>query len=155
MHYTEIFRQFATGASAAPVTVPVVLTDDEVDMMLDDIKRFEEQYFPTLPLDEELSKMFVYNIPKHIARGIITAHEMDLPDVMNPMLYLYPLFSSCVEDGIGAFIQSIVNLAYEDSLNGKFINRNAANWDGLEFKEDDEDTPTESEEESETDEEEE
>lgn len=65
------------------------LNNDEIADVLEMIWEFHDKYFSETPLTEELSRIFMYNIPKNIYNAARTIRDHMEPDCLNPLYWFY------------------------------------------------------------------
>jgi len=88
-----------------------ILTDDEVNDILGYLLDFNTKYFPNVPLSKDIVKQFLWNAPRDIVRGMRYAQtHPELPDILNPVMYLYPLLMKDPSDAIGLYWQSLLKV---------------------------------------------
>jgi len=71
------------------------LTEDEVSEVLSMLLNFQEKYFSEIPLSDDLSKDFVWNLPRSIYNLAIKSTMTDQIDCLNPIFWFYVM---CVPD---------------------------------------------------------
>ena len=85
-----------------------ILNDDEINEVLSELLRIQNDMFPLMPMRQDLVKKFMWNIPREVYNAWKDYVDYDNPTATNPLLYFY-LF--CVEDpyqGIGYFVREIM-----------------------------------------------
>lgn len=98
-----------TNVTAAPTSESkTILKDKEVIEILDRLSDLQVKYFPEIPLNDELTKQFVWNIPRDAYKGMRDALDYPRPDILDPMMVLYLLLSVSPKDAIGKY-WTIVN----------------------------------------------
>ena len=90
------------------------LTDSDVETLLKTLLRFQKEYFPNIPIKHELDKQFVWNVPKDVIRGAHICETRELPDILNPMILLYPFLTESPSEIIGVYLDKIASLIDED-----------------------------------------
>lgn len=85
-----------------------ILSDDEVNDILSHLLDFNTKYFPNIPLSKDIVKQFLWNAPRDIVRGMrYSENHPGLPDILNPVMYLYPLLMKDPSDAIGLYWQTL------------------------------------------------
>ena len=85
-----------------------ILSDDEVNDILSHLLDFNAKYFPNIPLSKDIVKQFLWNAPRDIIRGMrYSENHPGLPDILNPVMYLYPLLMKDPSDAIGLYWQTL------------------------------------------------
>ena len=88
-----------------------ILSDDEVNDILTHLLDFNTKYFPNIPLSKDIVKQFLWNAPRDIVRGMrYSENHPGLPDILNPVMYLYPLLMKDPSDAIGLYWQTLSKL---------------------------------------------
>lgn len=88
-----------------------ILSDDEVNDILSHLLDFNTKYFPNIPLSKDIVKQFLWNAPRDIVRGMrYSENHPGLPDILNPVMYLYPLLMKDPSDAIGLYWQTLSKL---------------------------------------------
>ena len=91
------------------------LTDEEVNDILETALRFQNEYFKDIPLSMDLSQPFIYNIPEPILLGIqYMKKHPDVPDILNPMMFMYLLLAKDPFDKIGLYWSRLLELINMD-----------------------------------------
>jgi len=86
-----------------------ILTDNEVNDMLEYLLEFHDKYFPTIPLEKDIIKQFLWNVPKSIIEGMRYAQtHLDCPDILNPVMFMYPLMMEKPNEAIGLFWNTLM-----------------------------------------------
>lgn len=123
-----------------------VLEQFEVDEILETMEQYQAKYFPSIPMKKQLDHRFVFNIPKEIVQAIhyFRIHT-ELPDILNPAILFYPLFTDVCNDSFGLYL-SIISSLIDD--NREVINDDAQAYladsmEGDEMDEDEEDSKDE------------
>lgn len=101
-----------------PQTAPTdfddnILNEDEISEIMSYMLQLQTEYFSDIPLSKELSKKFMWNIPKEIYRQMRNNIDKDDPVILNPILYLYIFCTDYPEFAMGKFILTILNLCDE------------------------------------------
>lgn len=65
------------------------LNDEEIADVLSMLLEFQEKYFSDVPLTDNLSRSFMWNIPKPIYNAAKRMHDIDEPDCLNPIYWFY------------------------------------------------------------------
>lgn len=65
------------------------LNDEEIANVLSMLLEFQEKYFGDVPLTEDLSRSFMWNIPKPIYNAAKKMHDIGEPDCLNPIYWFY------------------------------------------------------------------
>lgn len=113
-----------------------ILNEDEISEIMSYMLQLQTEYFSDIPLSKELSKKFMWNIPKEIYRQMRNNIDKDDPVILNPILYLYIFCTDYPEFAMGKFILTILNLCDESEYDE--IVRRSREYDNTET--DDEDT---------------
>ena len=88
-----------------------VLDDVEVNMILEDALNFQSKYFSNIPLNRDILKQFLYNVPKNVYEGAkYMRNHPETPDVLNPVLLLYPFLTKEPADSIGVYLIKLSEL---------------------------------------------
>lgn len=119
-----------------------VLNDKEVNQILNRLLELQTKYFPTIPLDENMTKQFVWNIPKDAYRGMRDVIDYPRADIFDPMMVLYLLLSISPKDAIGQYwmIMNEMIVANSDEIFADATDYNRAyNYIDTEDDDDDED----------------
>lgn len=113
---TDLIKKEAGNIDFSQAAKPVVetreLSDDEVDELMGAIDAYQQKYFPFIKFPN-LSKQFVWNIPKPILRSHQCVVNNNLEDIFDPML----LFVLILSDDPVAYMSSFL-LKLEEMLNG-------------------------------------
>lgn len=109
MDYLRKFNE-EHGGNMPDALANTVLQDYQVNDILVCAKRFQKEYFHDMPLSHNLEQKFVYNIPKSIYDGYRYAINNDLPDILNPVILLYPLLTDDPGDSFGMYLTIIREL---------------------------------------------
>lgn len=132
MHYTSILRvpgEYPGGyQSDEDREREYNLTGEEVDLILDYMIHFQKTYFPNIPLKDELDKDFVFNIPRSMIDAIIRAHQENTPDILNPAIAMFPLFTDVPFESFGSYLMKIADICFEDSASDRFIVDSSKKW---------------------------
>lgn len=82
-----------------------VLSNDEANVILDKILEYQEKYFKDIPISDELSFGFVFNIPREVVKSSLEAAEKyPNADFFDPVILLYPLFCESPSDVMGTYL---------------------------------------------------
>lgn len=93
------------------VLAETILNDDEVDDILGYILQFRDEYFPNIPLSPDIVKQFLWNAPRDIVRGMRNAQtHPDQPDILNPVMFLYPLLMQDPYGAIGLYWNTMLEI---------------------------------------------
>lgn len=93
------------------VLAETILNDDEVDDILGYILQFRDEYFPNIPLSPDIVKQFLWNAPRDIVRGMRNAQtHPDQPDILNPVMFLYPLLMKDPYGAIGLYWDTLLEI---------------------------------------------
>ena len=88
-----------------------VLDDAEVNMILEDALNFQSKYFSNIPLNRDILKPFLYNVPKNVYEGAkYMRNHPETPDVLNPVLLLYLFLTKEPADSIGVYLIKLSEL---------------------------------------------
>ena len=96
MNYKQLLR---VGSTVVETVEPRVveettyLTDEEVEFMIVELKKMQEEYFPDLPLASSLkhAKKFLYNIPRNVFNLIKQTSSNGGLEIESPLFIIYPL----------------------------------------------------------------
>lgn len=88
-------------------------TCDVLTMLLD----FQKKYFYTTPLTRDLSRAFVYNIPKPVYEAAKTAEVKGYPDCLNPLYWFFMTQLGDPEYMLPMFLISAINAIKDDDYN--------------------------------------
>jgi len=89
------------------------LDDDEVNEIQSALCDLEKNLFPDIPIDWNVSKSFIYNIPKNVFKAHQDCIEYDRPIVLDPLIFLYAMLTEDPRYTIGTFLQHVANLCEE------------------------------------------
>lgn len=93
------------------VVAESIRTDYDVRLILEYAMDFQKKYFPKTPLAKDLVKQFIYNVPDNVMAGIRYAqNHPDLADILNPVIFLYPLLMVNPSDSNGVFLMQLKEL---------------------------------------------
>lgn len=82
-----------------------VLSNDEANVILEKLLEYQDKYFKEIPLSEELSFGFVFNIPREVVNSSLTAAKAHGDaDFFDPAILLYPLFCESPSDVMGTYL---------------------------------------------------
>lgn len=119
-----------------------LLNDYEVNELLEVALEFQQKYFPNIPMKTSLIKPFVWNIPRDVLKGVrYCKNHPDVPDVLNPMFFMYLFLTETPSDAMGAFINILMDQISIDGI------REAINDDAMSFFADQMEEPEEDEDE--------
>ena len=123
-----------------PQTAPTdfddnILNEDEISEIMSYMLQLQTEYFSDIPLSKELSKKFMWNIPKEIYRQMRNNIDKDDPVILNPILYLYIFCTDYPEFAMGKFILTILNLCDESDYDE--IVRRSKEYDNVETDDED------------------
>lgn len=124
------------------------LSDDDVSIMLEFACKFQKKYFSDIPLAQDLGelKLFIFNLPKSIIAGMKYArNHPELPDVLNPVMFIYPLLTVNPECSIGLYWLKLMQLL---DGNREAIEQDASSYiaDMMPYDEDEDESEEENEE---------
>lgn len=92
-----------------------ILNDDEINEVLSELLRIQNDVFPYMPMRQDLVKKFMWNIPREVYNAWKDYVDYGEPLATNPLLYFY-LF--CVDDpsnGICYFVREIMASIDDDT----------------------------------------
>lgn len=112
-----------------------ILNEDEISEIMSYMLQLQTEYFSDIPLSKELSKKFMWNIPKEIYRQMRNNIDKDDPVILNPILYLYIFCTDYPEFAMGKFILTILNLCDESEYDE--IVRRSKEYDNAETDDED------------------
>lgn len=88
-----------------------ILDDMEVNTILENALEFQKKYFENLPLSKTLVKQFVYNVPRPAYDGVKYCNiHQGTPDVLNPVILLYPFLTEEPGDSIGLYLMTLMKI---------------------------------------------
>lgn len=111
--FVRLLKQIANNqVTPMPhVLSEAILTDNEVNDMLEYLLQFQSKYFSELPLEKDIIKQFLWNVPKPIISGMRYAQtHYDLPDILNPVMFMYPLMMEHPDQAIGLYWETLMNI---------------------------------------------
>lgn len=106
------------------------LNNDEITDVLNMFCEFYDRYFTDTPLADELSRIFVYNIPKPVYKAARYMHDHMEPDCLNPIYWFICMNLADPVYMMPHFITEAVNAISEkdfdriDALNTKYCEEN-------------------------------
>ena len=86
-----------------------ILNDDEINEVMSTLLRFQDEYFQDIPISEELTKKFVWNIPKNVYEAHMVAAEYG-NDVLDPLITFYALLTEDPAYTMGVYMKAIKQL---------------------------------------------
>lgn len=89
------------------------LDDDEVNEIQAAISDLEEKLFGDTPIDWNVSKSFIYNIPKNVFKAHQDCIEYDRPVVLDPLIFLYAMLTEDPRYTMGSFLKKLMELCEE------------------------------------------
>lgn len=92
------------------------LNNDETAFVLTMLLEFQEKYFKDTPLTCDLSRSFVYNIPKTVYNAAKSAQVRGEPDCLNPLYWFYIFNLGDPEYMMATFLTSAINAISDDDL---------------------------------------
>lgn len=104
------------------------LDNDEVETIMEEIFRIEDEYFGDIfPVDmNDISYRFTANLKERILKEIQVVKNQGLPDILSPIMLLYPFYTANAGEGQGTFLLMLKDLIEE--------NIDAIKNDDLEFR---------------------
>lgn len=82
-----------------------VLSNDEANVILEKLLEYQDKYFKDIPISEELSFGFVFNIPREVVKSSIAATEAyEDAAFFDPVFLLYPLFCESPSNVMGTYL---------------------------------------------------
>ena len=124
----EIKEKIDNGTSTTESNKKTILTDKQVIEILERLTYFGEKYFKTIPLDDKMTKQFIWNIPKSMYKGMKKAIDNNLPDIYDPMFTFYISLSFAPDDAIYEFLNIMLDNTVFKVDNTDEIMENAANY---------------------------
>ena len=91
------------------------LTNDEVNEILTYISLIHDKYFSDIPLANDLSKLFVWNISRKMYMSMKNGIDKETPDIINPMFYMFIALSEEPGWMIGRFLNIVSEMLIEES----------------------------------------
>jgi len=92
---------------------PTQLNENQVNDILEYMEHLQNEYLSDIPISNELSKPFVWNIPITLYEDMCEAINNDLPDVLNPMFPFYIAMLDYPGLAMGKFMKIILSIAYD------------------------------------------
>lgn len=92
---------------------PTQLNENQVNDILEYMEHLQDQYLSDLPISNDLSKPFVWNIPMTLYEDMCEALNNELPDILNPMFLFYITMLDYPGLAMGKFMKILLNLAYD------------------------------------------
>lgn len=115
--------QFTTPSKSADFS----LTVEEVREVVLYLKKIQSIYFPTIPIKSNLSRSFVWNLPREIYDAFKNADIQEgVPDIANPLFMFYIL---CVDEPFYAMDKYLAVIQDQIEVNQESITEGAADWD--------------------------
>lgn len=99
------------------------LNDDQAADVLSTLLRYQKEYFPLIPLREDMIKSFIYNIPKEVYDSHTKRELYMMPDCLDPLFWFY---ICCVDEplySIGTFLRIALELIRTNESWESEINR--------------------------------
>ncbi len=90
------------------------LNSDEILDVVSTLVEYHDKYFQLTPLSEELSKSFVWNLPRSIYEAHKKLRLMDEPDQLDPIYWFYSLCLADPEYMMATWIVSACNAFTDD-----------------------------------------
>lgn len=104
------------------------LTDDEVEDILTTLLNYQKTYFSEVPLSKNLDKNFTWNISRDIYEASKRIRDdKTLPDCMDPLYWMYLLFTYRIDYTIGKFMMLAINSISDDEYN--YLEHSADKYD--------------------------
>lgn len=91
-----------------------IRTDLEIDELWGHLKELEQKHFQDIPLDTNVCKPFLWNIPNVLLSGIWHACNREYPDILNPAIILYFLLTVDPGAAIGHYMAILSKLIDQD-----------------------------------------
>jgi len=116
-----------------------ILNDKEINEVMSYLLFLQDEYFSDVPLDKELCKQFIWNIPRKVYDAFDRSRLLDEPDVLNPLFCLYIY---CVEDpyrSISKFVDKLTDMICDDYTIQDMIQKRNKDYDNLMSENDEED----------------
>lgn len=102
------------------------LDGKQAEYIMDSVFVLKDDYFDEIPLADEFKKQFVWNIPSSIYKYLRDVIDMDMGDVMNPMLLFYIFLTENPAMAYGKYLQILRKILNE---NQSIIDRYASDYD--------------------------
>lgn len=125
------------------------LNDEEIADVLSMLLEFQEKYFSDVPLTDNLSRSFMWNIPKPIYNAAKRMHDIDEPDCLNPIYWFYIMCLADPEYMMAKFLVLATNAISDEEYDR--VDKLAEMYDednNIEQDEDDEDNSSDNEDDS-------
>lgn len=126
MNYRKMIKIYDEKSSNELLNAPKCveetnLNDDEINEVMSYLLHLSDTVFDGVPLNKNMCKQFVWNIPDRVYNLFRDANIYGLPHILNPINYLY-IF--CARDPVKAIqyiIQNIANAYLDDEFISRYI----------------------------------
>lgn len=103
-----------------------ILNDDEINEVLSELLRIQNDVFPKMPMRKDLVKKFMWNIPREVYNAWKDYVDYGEPLATNPLVYFYLFCVSEPACGIFYFVREI--MASIDDDTHEYIMNNAERY---------------------------
>lgn len=111
-----IIKEVPAESTGTSDDKPDKLDEAECNMIVDEIFQLEEKYFKsTFPINhDDICRKFVANIKPRFLKEIMVIRSRKLPDILSPLMLLYPAFTENAGIGQGTFLLRLEELINEN-----------------------------------------
>lgn len=121
MHISKLFKGMIpqqdaaeTIVSSPTAEVKTELTEEQVGEILDFILSLNDKYFSDIDLSTNQCKQFVFNISVDMYKDMVDIIEKGLPDILNPMTFMYINFIEYPGFSVARFLKHLMEM-YKDA----------------------------------------
>lgn len=121
MHISKLFKGIIpqqdaaeTIVSSPTAEVKTELTEEQVGEILDFILSLNDKYFSDIDLSKNQCKQFVFNISVDMYKDMVDIIEKGLPDILNPMTFMYINFIEYPGFSVARFLKHLMEM-YKDA----------------------------------------
>lgn len=90
------------------------LDEYEVNEVLNDLLRLQDEHFSLMPMRIDLVKQFMWNIPYEVYELWKNYYKNKQPEIFNPLLYFYIFCVKNIDECMPYFIRTIMSLVDDD-----------------------------------------
>lgn len=90
------------------------LNDDEINEVMSFMLKIQDEYFPEIPLNDELDKKFVWNISRIVYEAHIYRIERGDPIILSPLVPFYALLTEDPLYTMGVYWSKIASMINEN-----------------------------------------
>jgi hypothetical protein len=90
------------------------LDEDEANTVMEYLIHLQDTYFENIPLTEQPSRLFVWNIPKQLYNAMCKAIEEEQPDIFNPMFYFYLSMTDYPGLAVAHYLHIMIDNGYDN-----------------------------------------